>query len=380
MKIGILTFWESQDNYGQLLQAFALQSYLEKMGNEVFLVKYRRIPHVKKRTFGERVKNFDLKRFLESRFPSIGAASNHDSKIDRYFDAFRETYINFSDKTYDTLEQLKAAPPKADVYICGSDQIWNNSFSVSCEAFLLGFGEKNVKRIAYAASFGMKELPLETERLFRDHIHNFDKVSVREKSGLNICKKLGYESAIWVPDPTMLFGKDDWLRLFPAGKAQERNYGKRLFLYTLGNSPINERESYIEFANSLEDVEIFHVSANNDFSGNSYPSIPDWIHTLSESDFVITNSFHGTLFSVLFNKNFVVLPNTGSKSGMNERVISLLDKFDLEGRISYEFDQDNLNKLVFDEIDWSAVNHKVEDWKLTTDKFFEILSHKEPQK
>lgn len=375
MKIGIITFWESQDNYGQLLQAFALQTYLENVGNDAFLIKYRRVPSVQFRTLSERIKNFNLNKFLEARFPAMKSSTEAPPKIERHFDSFREKFINFSDKTYDTLDQLKANPPKADVYICGSDQVWNNSFSVSCEAFLLGFGGKNVKRIAYAASFGMKELPLATMRLFQDHIHDFAGVGVREKSGLNICKTLGYESAIWVPDPTMLFGKDDWLRLLPTGKAQERKAGKRLFLYTLGNSAINDRESYIGYANSLEDVEIFHVSANGDFAGNYHPSIPNWIHTLSESDFVITNSFHGTLFSVLFNKNFIVLPNTGSKAGMNERVISLMEKLNLRGRISYEFDKGTLNHLLFDEIDWTEVNKNIKEWKSSTDKFFEILSH-----
>jgi len=374
MRIGILTFWESQDNYGQLLQAFALQTYLQSMGNEVFLIKYRRIASVQNRTLAERIKNFNLKKFLEARFPNLKSSADSDPKIDRHFDSFRKTHINFSELTYDSLEQLKEAPPKADAYVCGSDQVWNNSFSVSCEAFLLGFGSENVLRIAYAASFGMKELPVETEQLFNDHIHNFDAVSVREKSGVDICQALGYRSAIWVPDPTMLFNKQDWLRLFPDGKAEEKKAGKRLFLYTLGNSPINERESYIDFANNLQDVEIFHVSANNDFSGNSYPSIPVWIHTLAESDFVITNSFHGTLFSILFNKNFVVLPNTGSKAGMNERVISLLEKLNLDGRISYEFDKDNLRSLLFDEIDWKDINIKIKNWKSLTDEFFKILA------
>ncbi|WP_149304355.1 polysaccharide pyruvyl transferase family protein [Pareuzebyella sediminis] len=374
MRIGILTFWESQDNYGQQLQAFALQTYLQNMGNEVFLIKYRRIASVQHRTLTERIKNFNLKKFLEARFPSLKSRTDSKPKIDRHFDSFRKTHINFSDITYDSLEELNANPPKADVYICGSDQVWNNSFSVSCEAFLLGFGDATTKRIAYAASFGMKELPLETEQLFNEHIHNFDAVGVREKSGLNICKTLGYPSAIWVPDPTMLFKKQDWLNLFPNGKAEEKKADKRLFLYTLGNSPINERESYIDFANNLEDVEVFHVSANNDFSGNAYPSIPDWIHTLSDADFVITNSFHGTLFSILFNKNFVVLPNTGSKAGMNERVISLLEKVGLSGRISHEFDEKNLNSLLFDRIDWREVNGKIENWKSKTDDFFKILT------
>ncbi len=375
MKIGIITFWESQDNYGQLLQAFALQTYLENMENDVFLIKYRRIPSVKDRTLLERIKNFNLKKFLEARFPGITLSTLSKPQVDRHFDSFREKFIHFSDTTYDTLEQLKADPPKADIYVCGSDQVWNNTFSVSAEAFLLGFGEPNVKRIAYAASFGMKELPLETERLFQEHIHKFAGVGVREKSGLDICETLGYKSAVWVPDPTMLFEKDDWLRLLPTGKAQKKKAGKRLFLYTLGNSPINDRESYIEFINSLEDVEVFHVSANGDLAGNSYPSIPDWIHTLSESDFVITNSFHGTLFSVLFNKNFIVLPNTGSKKGMNERVISLLERLNIHGRISHEFNRTIVNKLLFKEIDWTEVNKNIKEWKSSTDKFFEKLSH-----
>jgi hypothetical protein len=361
MRIGIMTFWESQNNYGQLLQAYALQSYLENKGHEVFLIKYRRI-RAKKNSILKRLISLDIKRFIKDIIEKKNALAEKINNP-RDFNSFRSSYLHFTERVYNSFEDLKSNPPEADMYVCGSDQVWNNTFKVSCEAFLLGFGEPNKKRVAYAASFGTKEISENTRRLFETHIKKFNGVSVREESGIDLCKHVGYKDPYWLPDPTLLFSSEQWLSMVPPRNVLPSKRNKRLFLYTLGNSKIPNREAYIQYAKSLHDVEVIHVSANGDYSGNEFPAIDQWLSIINSSDYVITNSFHGIVFSIIFNKNFIVLPNTGSALGMNERILSLLGKLKLTDHIIYHFDEKRIDELLNMNILWNEVNLCIKDWQ-----------------
>lgn len=372
MKIGIMTFWESINNYGQILQLYALQTYLKKRNHDVFAIKFHRIPPVEERKpLLHRIKYFSPKKFIENRAKRREKERSllYDAK--RGFVDFKQKHISFGDVAYRSLEDLKKAPPVADAYVCGSDQIWNNSFKVSAEPFMLCFGDKNIKRIAYAASFGHKELPVETQDMFRSHIGAFDAVSVREESGLEICRSsLAYQTPYWVPDPTLLFNKAEWINLLDLKPIKAEEGIKQIFIYTLGNSKIGGKQKFIDYAKGLSNTRVFHASANNDFSGNTYPSIYEWLNMIAGSDLIITTSFHGMVFSIIFNRNFIILPNTGAAEGMNERIDSLLGKLDLKDHIMHDFDADKVVALCAKKVDWDVINAKLLEWSLVTDKFF----------
>lgn len=371
MKIGIMTFWESQSNYGQILQVFALQTFLEQNGHEAFVIRYKLVaPAARKKTILERVRDFKLTRFVNNRRYK-GKKAFEQLKKPRQFDVFKKDYLKFSTGEYQSVPQLVATPPEADVYIAGSDQVWNNSFSVSCEAFLLGFGGQQTKRLSYAASFGKKELDPVTTELFERHIGKFNDVSVREKSGLEICRKLGV-AGTWVPDPTLLFNREEWLKLLgiteqPAAAGNE----KHVLLYTLGNSAIKDKRQYIQYAQQTAGQNVVHVSANEDYAGAHYLTIPEWVAAIHKADFIITNSFHGVVFCIICNRNFVVLPNSGHAAGMNERIDSLLGRLDLTDHLMYAFDRERLDKLRTKKINWHPVNQTIKDWQEDALAFFQ---------
>lgn len=367
-KIGIMTFWESQNNYGQLLQGFALQKYLNNKGHDAFIIRFLRVPKVKKRGILQKIRRFNLNKYLHNRINRTNILFEKNSKP-RQFDAFRNNMI-FSEESYKSLDDLAQSPPDADIYICGSDQIWNDSFPVSCEPFLLDFGSPSVKRVAYAASFGKKDLKEESHDMFIEKLKNFDSISVREQSAVILCKELGVDNALWVPDPTLLFNKVEWAKYLEIN-LQVPKTKKQIFIYTLGNSDIKDRKQFIYYAKSLKDTEVIHATANGDFSGNVTPTINEWVKHISMSNFVITTSFHGMVFSIIFGVNFAILLNTGQAVGMNERIYSLLSKLGLEDHIMDKFDEDKLIELSTKTVDWTKVYSILFDWKIVADLFLE---------
>ncbi|MGK6352535.1 polysaccharide pyruvyl transferase family protein [Parapedobacter sp. DT-150] len=354
MKIGIMTFWESKNNYGQILQLFAMQKILKKLGHDPFLIKYYRIPEKKKMPLIQKLRPGYVLRVIKYRLKQLVKQDqqlNFDDK--REFDAFKRQFLVFGEQDYLSLLSLYNQPPVADAYIAGSDQVWNNSFSVPAEAFLLGFGGSHIRKIAYAASFGQPVLNEETAIIFRKYIHNFTAIGVREETGVDICRSLGTDRARWVVDPTLLFDKEDWAGLLHLGEETPKD---TIFIYTLGNSEIKDKDKFIDYAKNLTGIGVVHASANNDPSGTYWPTIPQWVNNIRKAKLVITTSFHGMVFCLINNTNFIVLPNTGHAQGMNERIVSLLDLVGLKDHMMSYFSKQSFNTIMNKDISWGAVN------------------------
>ena len=204
MKIGIITLWQSSDNYGQQLQCWALQQQLLKMGHEPYLVRYD-IDHRfggQKQTLLKKLVKFALvypavkslqskvERKREQKLLDYVALRNKE----RHFEAFRNTELRLSNRLYANLKELRDNPPKADAYIVGSDQVWAHLLSnPENAAMYLDFGENNTKRIAYAPSFSMPNYPVKLKSLLKAKLSKFDALSVREQTGVAICQELGYK-------------------------------------------------------------------------------------------------------------------------------------------------------------------------------------------
>ena len=223
MKIGIITYWWSEDNYGSILQCYALQKYLRDAGYDAYLIRYdARKDETKNPNWTRLLKILNpvkLLRFLfyqKSRIIYILKKKNNP----RNFDYFRNKYINQSEKTYYSYNELVNNPPEADVYIVGSDQMWNfnnlplGKIKDKFLACFLSFGDADVKRISYAVSFGNEKLNDDFVQEISLQLKKFDYISVREKSGIDICKQCGIHNAKWVPDPTMLLDADVYRTLY----------------------------------------------------------------------------------------------------------------------------------------------------------------------
>ena len=203
MRIAIITFFQSQDNYGQLLQCYALQQVLRQMGHKPYLIRYgfheKYFHWIKK-------KNLFTKTGRQEAWHQFKKAICHRNVFsERGFDAFRKKYLVKTMRCYNTVAELRHHPPKADCY-----QVWAQLLSVDDnKSFFLDFGPQNTKRISYAPSFALEDYPSELKEKLAEQLRKFDAISVREQSGVRICKEMGYEASL-VLDPTLLLMSEQY--------------------------------------------------------------------------------------------------------------------------------------------------------------------------
>ncbi|MBX2921984.1 MAG: polysaccharide pyruvyl transferase family protein [Chitinophagaceae bacterium] len=378
MKIGVVTFWYTNENYGQMLQAYALQRFLNEKGHDAYLIKYDKAKSVQqlRPSIAKRLLGLDFKGVFKSIqkklfYTSKSKASKQDS-AKREFNKFRDTYLKFSDVLFTSYQEMQNNPPEADVYVCGSDQVWNYSFIGDPRPYFLQFGNDKVKRLSYAASFGHAILTAEMAREYKGYLDIFDGISVRESSGIDICARMGFKDVSLLPDPTFLLSKQAWNAIASNDRQFPQTTAKNFFIYTLGNRPSEATDRLLNYISDLDEVFILHSSINNDSAGNVFPTIHEWLKLISEADVVLTNSFHGMVFSIILNRNFIVLPSTGSTKGMNERMVSLLKKLSLSERLLMEFDEGFVQRLIEGKINWTDVNSIIEEWRKEAEEFLRM--------
>lgn len=353
MKIGILTYWWASDNYGQLLQCYALQKYLSDLGHEAFLIRYNYNNEVLK------ISSPIWKRALRALNPVI--FYNHfaakrqrnrvlDANKERRFDDFRNKYISLSKDFYLRYENLKMTPPEADVYIVGSDQVWNFSFSnfqnvrSIVHAYMLDFGSENVKRLSYAASWGVSEISTDLKKEIMPLLEKFNYVSVREQKGLDLCKQCGRFDVEWVCDPTLLLTVEKYRDLYEENEIHKPQK-KYILLYMLANQYDFDLNAVYHFAKK-KNLDVIFVTGNYGTNKHKsfYATIPEWLYLIDNAEYVISNSFHCAVFSILFNKQFGAVKLSGIHEGMNTRLDSLFEMFDIPERYIYTKDFSVLDK------------------------------------
>jgi len=360
MKIGIMTRWWSEDNYGQLLQCYALQKYLRDAGHDAYLIRYDpRNDYIKTPLWRKIIKAFNPVKLYKFFFNRKRKIDNMREKQNnpRCFEDFRNKRIKQSEKKYYYYEELLENPPEADIYIVGSDQVWN-TFGVSInrmtnvfKAYLLDFGNPTIKRIAYAASFGKETLDDISIQILSPLLKKINYISVREKTGIDICKKCGLDNVEWVPDPTMLLDDDAYRSIYKNEtiRKADKSY---CFLYYLGSECDFSIQLVYDWAKE-RNIEVIYVTGNSrrDTFKKMYMTIPEWIYLLEHSDYVISNSYHCSVFALLFRKKFCVIPHGGKNKSMNSRFDSLFELFQIEERFI------DLDFSVLDrDIDWQSVS------------------------
>lgn len=367
-KIGIITYWESNDNYGQQLQCWALQQVLGKMGHSPFLIRFqwmtpkvtakRKLKLLTKQLIAFMLHIIQLDKSIRVR-KKLNFVYRED-EIRRRFPKFRKSNIAQSNKVYYSYYDLKANPPQADMYITGSDQVWNYDMPEDCrKSYFLQFGNADVKRISYAPSIGHSEYPEELLPSLKEYLGNFDAISVREKSAIEVCEKVGY-NATQVLDPTLLLAKDDYDKLLKC-----HNSKTSIFIYSLNYTSAYDIpfEAIRKYAN-IHKLPIVvtpssgYVPSQELFDGveYSYASIEEWLGNIANSHLVVTASFHGVVFSLLFHRPFLFTPLKGQHAQSNERVLGLLQKLDLLECVAQENGDINIP-----DIDWSDVDDKFEE-------------------
>ena len=354
MRIGILTFWQTEDNYGQILQCYALQEFLQFLGHETFLVRAssgsERKPSFKDQFMDKlrtayRLRSFPLyllKNAFQSGLFLITYGRFREHHINRGFDSFRKNHLNCTD-IYN-LQMLTDNPPEADMFIVGSDQIWNTTDGI----YFLSWAPDSVGKVAYAASFGARVSTPDFCELISPWIKRFDHVSVREQSGVSICQDAGRMDAICLPDPTLLLQADDYMKIAISSRTEK----KYLLAYYLGTRTSIDWKEIHRFAirNHLEVVYVASQGQVDKFE-HTNASVGEWLSLIANAEYVVTNSFHGTVFSLLFGKKFMTYPVHGPLVNMNDRIVTLLSPLGLQGRI-YAGNLDEIKK----DIDYIGVH------------------------
>ena len=339
MRIGILTL-PLHTNYGGILQAYALQTVLERMGHEVVVfdcpLRKFELPIWKKPLcYSKRI----IKRYILQDKGTLINKERIDFEKERYFRKNTQPFINAHIHRYVVRKLEDIKKDDIDAIVVGSDQIWRMLYFKSmwftkraANAFLAFTAGWNIKRIAYAASFGNNnpEIPEGEIEDCKQAISKFDAVSVREKNGVKICKDLFGIDAKWVLDPTMLLQLSDYIKLI--GNKKDENSHGMLMSYVLDEYPeVAELRSKIAKEKTLK-VNISNVADNGSDNSGVLPQPPveHWLQSFLDADYIINDSFHACVFSILFHKQFTVY---GNKDRGMERFTSLLSMFGLEDRL-----------------------------------------------
>jgi len=358
-KIAILTL-PLGHNYGGIIQNYALQKLLSNMGHDVVTINRRADnPHSKIKILASKYKSYFFRCFLQSKNPKY----LDYNKVFEHNLRFLKEHVNLSpavESTVSLADYFKKE--KFNVVIVGSDQIWRPKYSPDIFFnFYLDFLQKetSIRKVAYAASFGTEEWEYTEEqtKACSELIQQFNAVSVREDSGVQLCGDfLNRKEAIQVLDPTLLLEAEDYSQLI--GQREKKN---GLFTYVLDDSEgIND---FIANCSKYLNLEVYTNQAKNNtntFKSNNVedyfmPPLEGWLQGFRDADFVITDSFHGTLFSIINQKPFLSLVNMDRGASRFE---SILKQLGLEDRLVYNVEKFDKSKLE-EEIDYVAVKLKL---------------------
>lgn len=336
MKIGIITFWWSQCNYGQVLQAFSLQKFLNAQGHEAVIIRYdhRAEPTsvwYKLKRLLQIVFRGELLGFLKKRLGPAPADGENDTS--RHFDRFRLEHCCLSEKFYNSFRSLQCDPPNMDYYVCGSDQIWNPDLWGTMafnHAYMLDFADKS-KCLALAPSLGIAEIPAKLRKRFLHSLKDFRFLSVREANAKSELEKCGLKNIVVSPDPTFLIDRQIFADLAHAAPAPAKD--KYCFIYIIGRGNIDFPSEDLKRLAKAHNWEIVFSGSNDSYGFENRKFImEEWLAAIRDAEFVVTNSFHGTAFSIIFRKNFANLNLTGSFHSLNTRIINLQEMLDIPSR------------------------------------------------
>lgn len=364
MNLGVVT-WFKYENYGTKLQAFALQAYLHDLGHKVCLINL---------SVNDKNKGI-LKKIQEHSVLSLCDRLLFEIVKLVHRDAFALRSKKLGDfvsknccltECVDTKSSFEKICNSFDAVICGSDQIWNPNFYNPL--FFFGGVKISAKKIAYAPSFGVNTIPENLKNSIANDLKNIDEISVREHTGAQIvCSLIGFSPQV-VVDPTLLLSASQWVSRLGLSKQVKEKSSSYILIYFLGDNllhwkaarryakeknlaikvipPINKGFAYFQQGEVMKDV-----------------GVEDFLNLIRNAEFVITDSFHGLIFSLIFRKQFVVFErhNPNMKSGQNSRILDMLELLSLTRMLLPYNSTIILEKCVtYDEIDLKIkdlVNH-----------------------
>lgn len=346
-------------NYGSIMQAFALQNKIIELGYNNHIINY--VPDkIEKLAFfcnsSARFVTLNNKiesRKIQSKFLSAKEIKEKNDKFNKFYE---ESFI--LTKQISRQKDMDSLNDEYNTFLCGSDQIWNPNYFKECN--FLNFVSDSAKRIAYAPSVGTTQLTEKERNRIKPYLKHFDRISVREESSKKLIQDIVDEPVQVVCDPVFLLSKEMWIKKMQLTEANE----KYILCYFLGDNP--QYKKVVEYLKETLKINVKIIPTNTfgyemGFDIEKTVGPKDWINLLYGAEFVLTDSFHATAFSVIFNKDFYVLKrfaDTSSKS-QNSRIYHLLDMTGLRSRI---WEDDNYSNIgcIQKEL-WEKVNQRVSE-------------------
>ena len=331
----ILTFYNAE-NYGAVLQTLALQEALSNVNqiNKAYVIELK--PSLKH--FVSKKMKIKLPFFW--RIPALFRFSKSLLMSKKIWTSIKEK-INLI-----SWENAK----KGGCIIVGSDQIWNPNFVFEREDyFFLNLGKSAVQKISYAASIGVREWPDWFKFKALPLLKEFNAISVRENSAKEYLSSLGLQNVVVVCDPTILLPKEYYISTFQLS-LQKRDAA---FVYKIRETIPSSLAKFVAKSIMID----LSLQKRN-------PSVSEWLNNILNSSFVVTDSFHCTVFCLLFHKKFIVISNNSSQKGMNERFATLLGKTHLEYRcLSCDESSEEVEKILNTSIEWKQVDVVLNEWR-----------------
>lgn len=347
-------------NHGASLQAYGLMKYLTNQGHDVEIIDYR--PDYLSNHYNLWSVNHPVwSRNIISRFAYVSLKLPGrivSLKRKRAFDSFGSKYLKVSKSRYRSNEELKQAAPEADAYICGSDQIWNSLHKNGKDpAFYLDFVPSDKIKASYAASFATDTIEEDIKPVVKERVQRLDGIAVREKSGVAILEELGIDRAVTVMDPVFLLERTEW-EAIGSGHFEE-NF---ILIYDFDNSDLLKKIA-LEIKATTGYLIYCVNPGKHHYADKTFSFVgPDaFVSLVRDAQFVLSNSYHAAVFSLIFEKNFAIVNRT---EAINTRMRDLLDDLDLNSRLANE--QFSIGKLL-ENIDYRKTN-AILDGKIKSSK------------
>lgn len=359
MKIDVITR-HSVPNYGSLLQTYATQRAIENLGHTSEIIDYTR--------YEERYENLAKtlikgkkwdKNFILRTIYKMIQTPNY-AKMYKRFAEYRKDFLNETKVTYGSLEELKENTPEADIYCSGSDQIWGKIGTVEYdEAYFLEFADKNKKCISYASSLGKTEVSKELDSNLERLLKKYTQILVRENTAKDILLKKNLTNVEQVLDPTFLLTQTEWKEV--ANKSKLKKKEKYILIYQLHDN--KDFDNYAKEFAKRKGMKLLRISPSLYHIVRSgklvyLPTQYEFLSYFENAEYVLTDSFHATVFSIIFNKKFIdVLPE--NKTGT--RIESILEILSIDNRILKDY---NDFELIEKSIEYELVNKEIEEERI----------------
>lgn len=373
--IGIITY-HHYNNYGTMLQAFALQEKIDQLGYRAELIDFKQDNSLSKYELLKlRIKRLPVYIKERKKYRILAETKEKEKEKNALFERFYETYLHIGKEKYSTTEQLINNPPIYDGYVVGSDQTWNPFVANSPEAFFLPFVKNKIKKGSYGPSLAVKSLSPSKEIEYREKLSDFSFLSCREQDGANLLSCITEKEVKCVLDPTLLITGAEWEK-YCNPDMQIEPY---ILVYFLGEKI--EHRKVVEKIRKFTNWKVIALPAAYLEMGNvNYEKIwggpTEFLTLIKNAALICTDSFHGTMFSINFQKNFFTFCKSSDleESSENSRIYSALNIFGLSNRVVRNIEDIELSDL---SIDYKKVNPILEEQrndsvKYLRDMLFEI--------